>query len=168
MLGFYENFPQNIHGTMLFTTSIQNKKLQRSLIQILHKINIESFYLEEITAPSIPQCTAILEFGIAETNSFNFLDKEETSKVLKAISKSPFQRMDFFCAIRYYKTQNERKTPLKFDYYMIRFIFHKDLTELQIFHERGPRYTSPQDIINLIVNKINERFSKKILKAITS
>jgi hypothetical protein len=165
MLGLYENFPKTIHKIASFATSISNKRLQQALIQTLQEINNKNFNLQEITNPSIPQCTAILEFGIAETNNFNYLDNEEANKVLKVIQKKPLQVMDFFCALRYYKTQNEEKTPLRFDYYMIRFIFNKDSMEIQIFHERGPRHVSPEDVANFVVNKINEAFSKKILKA---
>jgi hypothetical protein len=165
MLGLYENFPKTIHKTTSFTASISNKRLQQALIQTLQKINNKNFNLQEITNPSMPQCTAILEFGIAETNNFNYLDDEEANKVLKVIQKKPLQVMDFFCALRYYKMQNEEKTPLRFDYYMIRFIFNKDLMEIQIFHERGPRHVPPEDVANFVANKINEAFSKKILKA---
>ena len=165
MLGLYENFPKTIHKTASFAASISNKRLQQALIQTLQKINNKNFNLQEITNPSMPQCAAILEFGIAETNSFNYLDDEEANKVLKVIQKKPLQVMDFFCALRYYKMQNEEKTPLRFDYYMIRFIFNEDLMEIQIFHERGPRHVSPEDVANFVANKINETFSKKILKA---
>jgi hypothetical protein len=105
----------------------------------------------------------IFEFGIAETNDFNYLDEEETKKVLRNIQKTPLQIMDFYCAIRYYRTRKEKKTPLRFDHYLIRFTFNKNSLETQVSHERGPRYTSPQDIIDLIQNKINEKFSKKTL-----
>jgi hypothetical protein len=132
---------------------------------MLYKTNIETCNLEDVADPSVPQCTVILEFGIAEANNFNYLNNEETNRALKAIRKKPFQIMDFFCALRYYKMQNEKKTALKFDYYMIRFSFAKDSTEMQIFHDKGPRYVSPDDITEFVVNKINENFSKKILKA---
>ncbi|MEM3700329.1 MAG: hypothetical protein QXL57_05630 [Candidatus Bathyarchaeia archaeon] len=166
MLGFYENFPQNIHKTAHFTTSISNKKLQQTLIRTLQQINAKAFKLEEIADPSIPQCTVLFEFGIAEANTFNFLSSEETNKVLKAINKKPFQLVDFFCAIRYYKVENEQKKPLKFDYYMMRFLFNKNYVETQVFHERGPRYLSPDDVVNLILKKTNEAFSRKILKTL--
>jgi len=166
MLGLYENFPKTIHKTAPFATSISNKRLQQALIQTLQQTNTENFNLEEIANPSVPQCTVILEFGIAEANNFNYLDMEETNKVLKVIRKNPLQIMDFFCALRYYKIQNEKKTSLKFDYYMIRFIFNKNSITMQIFHERGPRYISPEDIANFVANKIDETFSKKILKTI--
>ena len=166
MLGLYENFPKTVHKTASFSTSISNKRLQQALIQTFQKINNENFNLEQIANPSVPQCTVILEFGIAEANNFNYLDNEEANKVLKGIQKRPLQVMDFFCALRYYKMQNGKKTTLRFDYYMIRFTFNKDSMEIQIFHERGPRYTSPEDIANFAVNKISETFSKKILKAV--
>ena len=166
MLGFYENFPVNIHKTIRFTTSISSKRFQQALIRNLHEINNKTFTLEDIADPSLHRCIVILEFGIAEANTFNYVDNEEKNKVLKAINRKPFHVMDFFCSLRYYKMRNEKKTPLKFDYYMIRFIFNKDLMDVQIFHERGPRYISPEDIVTFFINKINEAFSKKILKTL--
>ena len=166
MLGLYENFPKTIHKTASFSISVSNKRLQQALIQTLQKINKENFNLEEIANPSVPQCTVILEFGIAEANNFNYLDDKETNKALEVIQKKPFQLMDFFCALRYYKMQNGKKTPLRFDYYMMRFKFNRDSMKIQIYHERGPRYISPEDVANFIVNKIDETSSKKILKAV--
>jgi hypothetical protein len=166
MLGLYENFPKTIHKTASFSTSISNKRLQQALIQTFQKINDENFNLDEIANPSVPQCTAILEFGIAEANDFNYLDTEETNKTLKVIRKNPLQVMDFFCALRYYRMQSGKKTPLRFDYYMMRFIFDKDSMKIQVFHERGPRYVSPEDIANFVVNEIGETFSRKILKTV--
>ena len=74
--------------------------------------------------------------------------------------------MDFFCAIRYYKGTAENKTPLKFDYYLMRLIFGKNAVEIQVFHERGPRYISPEDITTFLVNKVNKTSSRKTLKKI--
>lgn len=166
MLGFYENFPQNVHKIALFSTLISNKKLQQTLIRTLHKINGETFNLDEVAKPSISQCTAVLEFGIAEADSFNYLDLEETNKLLEDICKKPLQLIDLFCAIRYYKAKGEERNPLKFDYYMLRLIFYKGSIEVQIFHERGPRHMSPEDLINLIIKKVNEYLSKKALKEV--
>jgi hypothetical protein len=165
MLGFYENFPKNVHKTAHFKASASKKRLQQTLTQTLHKLNNETFSLEDVVHPSVPQCIVDFEFGIAEASNFNYLDNEEINRVLKIIRKKPFQIMDFFCAIRYHKTQNKKKTPLKFDYYMLRFTFNKKSTEIQVFHERGPRHVSPEEITNFVVNKINEAFPRRILKA---
>ena len=69
--------------------------------------------------------------------------------------------MDFFCSIRYYKGIGEKKTPLKFDYYMLRTIFSKDTFEVQVFHERGPRYISPEELTMFIFTKVNESSNQK-------
>ncbi|MEM2105344.1 MAG: hypothetical protein QXV21_02590 [Candidatus Bathyarchaeia archaeon] len=143
------------------------KRLQQALIQALRKINGKSLRLEETADPSIPQCTVIFEFGIAEANNFTYLDDDETNKALKVINKRVLQVIDIYCAVRYYRWQNEKRIPLKFDYYMIRFLFDKKVMEMLIFHERGPRYIAPNDIINLIANRINGEFSRKVLKPLT-
>jgi hypothetical protein len=165
MLGLYENFPNNPHRITRFNTSISNNKLQQTLIQIFHQLGNENLPLEAIARPSLPHCTVICEFGIAEANNFNYLNDEEKNRVLKATQKKPFQTMDFLCSTRYYQTKNEKKTSLKFDYYMLRFSFNKNTMELEVFHERGPMHISPEEITTFITNKINEKFSKKILKA---
>jgi hypothetical protein len=168
MLGRYENFPEGIHRIEHFTLALPSKKLQQKLIHILSEINRKTFNFEEIANPTVPECTIIFEIGIADAKSFNYIDEEETKKTLNALKKEPFRVLDFFCAVRYYKTKTEKKTPLKFDYYMIRFAFGKDTLEMRVFHERGPRYISPEDIVAFLVNKVNEASGRKILKKIES
>ena len=162
MLGFYENFPANIHRTDNFTSSLSSRKLQQRLIQVLHDVNCETFSFEEVAYPTVPECTIIFEVGLADAKSFNYIDEEETKRALSALRKATFQTMDFFCAVRYYK--GVAKTPLKFDYYLMRFIFGKNSVEIQVFHERGPRYISPEDIVAFLVNEINKISARKILK----
>jgi hypothetical protein len=166
MLGFYENFPVNIHRTDNFTSLLSSKKLQQRLIQVLHKVNRETFSFEEVAYPTVPECTIIFEAGLADAKSFNYVDEEETKRVLTALRKATFQTMDFFCAVRYYKSAGEKKTPLKFDYYLMRFVFSKNSVEIQVFHERGPRYISPEDIVAFLVNEINKTSARKILKRV--
>jgi hypothetical protein len=164
MLGFYENFPANIHRTDNFTSSLSSRKLQQRLIQVLRKLNRETFSFEEVAYPTVPECTIIFEVGLADAKNFNYIDEEETKRALSILRKATLQTMDFFCAVRYYK--GAAKAPLKFDYYLMRFVFGKNSAEIQVFHERGPRYISPEDIITFLVNKINEASARKILKKI--
>ena len=166
MLGFYENFPVNIHRTDNFTSSLSSKKLQQRLIQVLHKINRETFSFEEITYPTVPEGTIIFETGLAEAKSFNYIDEEEAKRVLTALRKETLRSMDFFCAVRYYKGTGEKKKPLKFDYYMMRTIFGEKTMEVQVFHERGPRYISPEDIVAFLVNEVNKTSARRILKRV--
>jgi hypothetical protein len=166
MLGFYENFPVNIHRIENFSTTFSNKSLQQRLIQVLQEINRRTFSFEEIAYPTVPECTIIFEVGLAEAKSFNYIDEEEAKKALSALRKTPFRTMDLFCAVRYYKGTADKKKPLKFDYYMLRAIFGKNAVEIQVFHERGTRYISPEDIVTFLVNMINETSARKILKKI--
>lgn len=168
-LGFYEKFPFNIHRIDSFNSTISNKQLQQKLIQVFHKVNNGEFTFEEVANPTIPQGSIFFEFGIAETGDFNYIDNEELEKIMKFLTKQLLRTMDFFCSIRYYKHTGENRTPLKFDYYMLRTVFSKDIFEIQVFHERGPRYISPEELTTFIYNKINglsNNKNKKVLKKI--
>jgi hypothetical protein len=161
MLGFYEYFPENVHRIESFTSSLPSKQLQQRIIQVLSEINRKTFSFEEVSNPSVPECAVIFEVGIAESKSFNYIDEEETKKVLNALQRTPFQVMDLFCAIRYYKNKKEKRAPLRFDYYLIRVLFSKSTMEMRVFHERGPRHISPEDIITFLVNKIKEPSARR-------
>jgi hypothetical protein len=163
MLGFYDNFPENIHRIESFTSSVSSRQLQRRIIQVLSEINRKTFSFEEVSHPSVPECAVIFEVGIAESQSFNYIDEEETKRVLNALQRAPFQVIDLFCAIRYYKNREEKRAPLRFDYYLMRVLFGKNAMEMRVFHERGPRYISPEEIVTFLVNKINEAPARKIL-----
>ena len=166
MLGVYNNFPKTVHKIAIFAASISEKRLQRALIEVFYKSNNGAFKLEEVSTPSVPQCTVVFEFGIGEEGDFTYLGSEEKDRVLKMIEKKLLPLMDFLCVIRYYKMQSGKKTPLKFDYYMLRFIFNKKTVEMQIFHEKGLMYVSPKDLPEFTADGINAGFSKKVLKVL--
>ena len=135
----------SIESTVSHST-ISSKLLQQKLIQVFFEANRKEFSFEEVTNPTVPQGKMIFEFGLAESEGFNYIDEEELKKTLKFLAKERLHSMDFFCSIRYYKGIGEKKTPLKFDYYVLRTIFSKDNFEVQVFHERGPRYISPEEL----------------------
>ncbi len=163
-LGFYENFPSGIHGSERFISTISSKQLQHKLIQALYEANRGEFSFEEVSNPTVPEGRVIFEFGIAKAENFNYVDEEELKKAQVFLAKERVQSMDFFCSIRYYKGSGEEKTALKFDYYMLRTIFSKDHFEIKVFHERGPRYISPEDLTMFIFHKVNEASNRKVLK----
>ncbi len=164
MLGEYDNFPLNIHFLEKFTSTIGIKKLQEKLIITLKDVNRKPFCFEEISNPTIPDCEVILEFGIAEEEAFNFLDEIETQRALDMLKTKQPASLDFFCAIRYYKISAQKKTALKFDYYMLKASFEAKILEFQVFHKQGPRYISPEDLIAIIIDRINKTLSKRALK----
>jgi hypothetical protein len=164
MLGVYANFPLNIHRIDYFEASVPSRKLQQKLLEVLCDVNKKEFNFADITIPTVPNSQVIFEFGLAEDNSFTFIDEEETKKALEAIKNANLQTIDLFCSIRYYKKSNEKNSPLKFDYYFVRIAFAAGKMELQISHERGPRYISPEDLSSLIANKVNFASLKKVLR----
>jgi len=166
--GYYENFPQNIHKLETFSSTLSRKQLQKNLIQLLNDVNRKELSFEEVAYPTIPEGIVIFEFGLAENGNFNFINEEELEKMLKALDKERLGVLDFFCAIRYYKCKEKKKTSLKFDYYLLRTVFGKGTLEVQVFHERGPRYISPQDLVDFLQCKLNENKIRKVLKKNTS
>lgn len=120
--------------------------------------------MEEILDPSESHSLVVFEFGVAEGNNFAFLDEEEANRMLRVIRRRPFQLIDLLCAIGYYKIRREKKTPLRFDYYMLRIGFDQKSVEIQVFHERGGMRLSPEDIAEFLADKINDGFSKKVLR----
>ena len=166
-LGFYENFPPNIHMVESFNSTISSKQLQQRLIQVLYEINRKEFSFEEAANPTIPECKLIFEFGLADAESFNYIDEEEVKKVRNPLGKEHLRTMDFFCAIRYYK--GEKKRALKFDYYLLRTIYQQRIFwKFKFSTKKGPRYISPEDLTLFIFNKTNEASNRKILKKQTS
>ncbi len=169
MIAFYEHFPElNIHERTDFTFTLSSRKLQERLMEVFLNLNRKTFTFEEIGNPTIPDSTIIFEIGLADGNSFMFVDEDEAEKVMNILRKEAFDVMDFLCVIRYYKNYTSSKKPLRFDYYLTRLNFSKNIVEFLIFHERGPRYLSPQEIVEFLKDKINETSTKRILKRIES
>jgi hypothetical protein len=163
-IGFYETFPENIHHIETYLSFISIRQLQQRLIQFLGEINRREFLFEEVSIPTVPEGVVIFEFGLAEDASFTYINSEEVNKALDFIAQEKAAVLDFFCSIRYYKGNGEKRTALKFDYYMIRTAYAKGTLEMRVFHERGPRYLSPEDLTDFIFKGINGGSTKKILK----
>jgi hypothetical protein len=163
-IGHYNNFPSNFHSVESFNSIYSSKKLQEKLLEIVNEINRNEYSFEEVSIPTVPDGKVIFEFGLAEDDDFNFIDQEEAKRALDLLASTRLDTLDFFCAIRYYKGTGEKRQALKFDYYLLRTIFGKELFEIQVFHERGPRYISPEELITFLFNEINRGLPNKVLK----
>jgi hypothetical protein len=119
-----------------------------------------------LTKASPPNCQVNFELGIAEEDTFNFIDKEELDRLERSLEEGETPRiLDFFCATRYHTTTQTGKTkPLKFDYVLLRFTFQRRTTELFIVHERGTQRIPLEDLVTFIINRINEELIQKELK----
>lgn len=165
MLGVYDNFPENIHRTASFTSSTSPKMLQDGLVQALYDMNKTPAGSEEIDQHALRQCAVVFETGVAESGSFNYVDEAEVRRLQDSLKKEPFRIIDFFLAARYHKAREGGRSPLRFDYFLVRVVFSGNSLEMRVFHERGPRYISPEDVNNLVVGRINRQAARRILKS---
>lgn len=147
------------------------KKLQESIIKTFYEINQGEVVSGLASTYITPDVQASLEFGIAEGLAFNFIDRETLVSTLKYISKKKMPILDFLCIARYYKVSKDldtgKRRPLRFDYLFLRFLFNKEGGEILVFHEKGIRRVSIEDLLDFIVKKINEELSKKRLLPMT-
>jgi len=155
MKGIYENFPEMYHGIALFSHKISLQNLQRILICLVYKIN-RGDEVVEMPTPGSSDIQLMPEIGIADTLTFNFIDEEEKERWLDILKKKSFEILDFIWIARYYISEKGKNRPLKFDYYMLRFIFRPEIMELKVHHERGARRLHIEDLIRLITEKLNQ------------
>ena len=159
--GRYENFPNNVHSLFLFYNDAPTKSLQQAILCTFYRLNKESFDLGAITPFLRSDCKVSFEFGIANGFDFNFLDQNELVQCLKLIDEKEAQILDFFFAIRYHVIKKGKKViPLRFDYYINRFIFHDSKLETRIRHEKGIRRVPVDELMEFVVNQINVELSK--------
>jgi len=164
LLGRYENFPEVVHSVARFTHQSTERKLQQSILHALHRLNQEKHDLNTMSPFSTPECEVSFEFGVAEGITFNYLDREELERFQKGIKKEALPTLDFFCVVRYHTLKEGKRVALKFDYHMLRFMFHKNDVELRVAHERGTRRVCLEDLVNFIVKRVDEELSKTRLK----
>ena len=167
LLGRYENFPQNVHGIARFTCKSSKSKVQHWILRTLHGLNEQVFSLKDMATFSSSECEVSFEFGIADGIEFNFLDEEELDKLQGSIVKEALPSLDFLCAVCYHIIKNGKRVPLKFDYYILRFVFrNKNSLELWMSHQRGVQRVSAEDLITFITKRVNEELSQNRLRTL--
>ena len=140
------------------------RQLQQKIVKACYEANSKEFSFEEAANPTIPGCQVIFEFGLADGDEFSYIDGEELEKTSNLLETTQLDTMDFFCAVRYYKGGDAKRNALKFDYYFIRTLYGKAILEVQVYHKKGLRYISPEDLVLFIAKRVNEGAKKQILK----
>jgi len=115
----------------------------------------------EMPTPESHDIQLMPEIGIADTLTFNFIDEEEKKRWLDILKKKSFETLDFIWIARYYISEKGKNRPLRFDYYMLRFIFRPEMMELRVHHERGARRLHIEDLIRLIIKKFNQELERE-------
>ena len=125
--------------------------------------------MQTVTNTSPANCTVNFEFGIADADTFNFLDEDELKKIQKTLKQQPtLPVLDVYCVARYHLTKADgKRRPLKFDYGMLRFAFGKRTMELFIYHERGTQRIPLENMAHFIRNQVNEQLTEKKQQMLT-
>jgi len=161
MLGRYDFFPDIYHGRMNIEYDLDKRTLQTAIIKVLLKLNNEEVESSEITGLENEDLHVYFEFGFAEGRTFTFIDEEEAAFILREIRENPFDLMDVFCALKYYRVIDGRLRPLKFDYNMIRFKFEDGSLSVLFFHERGPRRIEFSLLMKFILKRMHSLLGEK-------
>ena len=160
MLGFYKDFPAFPHAKAEYTCTASAVTLQKAIINAVFNLNQQEFDLDAI-APTKISCRIGFEFGVAEGSNFDFLDSEEIERFRKSLNrKEGLACLDFLCIIKYHVTNHGKKQPLKFDNYMLRFIFQKPHAQLNVFHEKGTQRLSLEELVEFLTKQVNAQLEK--------
>ena len=161
MFGEYDGFPEIRHRVVQFLYRVSKVRLQESVIKTLYRLNERRRGFRFSSIPSVLGCKVLFDFGIADGLTFNYLNEETVKLSLEIVSKRSLPTLDFLCIVRYYKRIGRRKyRPLRFDYYILRFQFYNGSGDIQIYHEKGIRRISIEDLIEFIIQKINEELAR--------
>jgi len=161
LLGRYENFPVFPHAKATFTCAAPTKTLQEAIVKVANNLNGQEYNLDAIASAATTDCIVGFEFGIAEAADFNYLNLEERDRFLKSLAKKgTVLNTDFLCIVEYHLAGGEKRRPLKFDHYLLRFIFRRPDTQLRVFHERGIQHLSIEELVEFLVEQINIELAK--------
>jgi hypothetical protein len=161
LLGFYENFPDTPHAKATFTSAAPTKTLQKAIAKVAGYLNTQEFVRDSIASATIGNFNIGFELGIAEAATFNYLTSEEVNRFLESLDKKEnVLNIDLLCIVKYHLAAREKRRPLKFDHYLLRFIFRKPEAQLRIFHERGTQHLSIEELVEFLTKQINIELGK--------
>ncbi len=161
MLGCYENFPENIHGIGQISFLVSPKIVQKAIVAVFHRLNQGKLEVKKMEHLFPANCEVGFELGIGDEITFTFLDVAEVDKLWAEISKRTLRLLDFLCVLQYHLVEESgERAPLKFDYYLLRFAFGKNVAELSVFHERGPRRVHVEDLMSFLAELVNEKLTE--------
>lgn len=168
LLGRYNNFPDSIHGEARFTYPFSTKTLQQAIAHVLHRLNKQTIDMQTLTKASPLNCVVNFEFGLADADTFNFLDDEELERLEHTVRQQALPLLDVYCISRLHILEADgKRKSLKFDYNMLRFSFRRKKMELFVYHERGIQRIPLEDLVLFIKNQINTELADKKQKTLT-
>ena len=161
MFGIYNNFPQKMHKNIFFQSKNSRIENQKALFKAIYDLNSCELDLKEISPFMKANYLVSFEFGVADGNYFNYLTQIEFERCIRKIVNYEIDTLDFFFVTRYHDIKDSfKRVPLRFDYFVIRFVFFETNFESMIRHEKGIRRISFEDLICFLIEQVNnELFS---------
>jgi hypothetical protein len=139
-------------------------KIQQATIMGLKELNNyrEPYPLSISGKSGTYMGTLGFEIGIADDIYFNYLDDETVQNLYKLLNpKRNYRLLDFLIIVTYHYTQQKKSIALNFDHFHFRLIFNKRKIECRVFHNKGIRRMS----INELINRIYDRIRKSMIQS---
>jgi len=168
--GTFANFPSTIHGIAKAKFNDHPAKVQQTIVEAFHKLNdsSETYLISPSSRVGTYQGRVGFEIGIAQGTDFYNLTNEVTKNLCRAItSKKPYSRLDFIIIVTYHYKINGKENHLHFDYHQLRFSFNNDTLEIRLFHSKGTRRMSLNELTRRILTCINEEMKHQSLSSLT-
>ena len=161
-LGIYSSFPALIHGDAILIHDVNLAVLEECVVQAISRMNLEKIETALTVADRSGYFPGESEFEvrIAEGSSLRRLSSRVKRRIiehLKAIGE--FSTFDYSLTIRY-KIKDNVKHSLHCDKYVVRNLFFENQMEIQLFHEKGIRRFNPDEVITMLLKRINDELGK--------
>jgi len=161
-LGIYPSFPTLIHGDAILTHDVDVTVLQECFVQAISKMNMETIEMKLSIADRsgyFPGETRF-EVRIAEGSSFRCLDPRMKRRIIEYLrARGEFSTFDYSLTIRY-RIKDDMRHSLHCDRYIVRHLFFEDQMEIQLSHEKGIRRLNPDEVITMLVKRINDELGR--------
>ncbi|MEM2369725.1 MAG: hypothetical protein QXK73_00785 [Candidatus Bathyarchaeia archaeon] len=136
--------------------------IQKAILNTLYRLNGHEARDNLLSLIVGSDIEIILEVGVANGLSFDYLDTDTLNNLLRAINEKSFHLLDFLLVIRYYKLKSNRRIALRFDFFLLRFLFDEGGgLNILAFHERGLQRISAKELIRFLVKETRLELSAK-------
>lgn len=161
-LGTYIAFPKRYHYAQRIMLREPPVIVQRALLNTLHKLNGQKTKNDLFSSFVGSDVEVILEIGVANGFSFDYLNMETLTTLLKAADERGFRILDFICIVRYYRFRDNKRVPLRFDFFLLRFLFNgRGELKVKVFHERGLQRIPAEYLVKFLLRETYSELTTK-------
>jgi len=168
-LGICPSFPSLIHGHAILTHDVNVTVLQECIVQAISKMNMEKIEMMLSVADRSGYFLGETRFEVrvAVGSSFRSLNPPMKRRIIEYLrARGELSTFDYSLTIRY-RIKDDMRHSLHCDKYFVRHLFLEDQMEIQLFHEKGIRRFNPDEVITMLVKRINDELGKRNERRLT-